>query len=77
MDVQCRDSGNGASSSDPEIEDSTNGATLEEENSDDDEIEPLRDALERAKFKAGKSSFKREALEAEVTPLCLSLVYCF
>ena len=37
-----------------------------EEGPSDDEMEPLRDALERAKVKAGKSAFKREALEAEV-----------
>ena len=40
----------------------------EEESVDsDDEMEPLRDALERAKAQAGKSAFKREALEAEVS----------
>lgn len=38
-----------------------------EQENEEDEIEPLRDALERAKLQAGKSAFKREALEAEVS----------
>eukprot|EP00210_Caulerpa_lentillifera_P005216 g4983.t1 len=69
MMVLCMDSGNGAASGDLDGNDSERGTVLDGESSEDDEIEPLRDALERAKRKAGKSSFKREALEAEAQNL--------
>jgi len=44
------------------------GEAVDQDDSDSsgDELEPLRDALQKAKERAGKSSFKREALEAEV-----------